>query len=215
MTRAVRIAALCLAVALMAGCVEFLDLLEITAYEESDDPRVKKTGEVLREIEEERQVRNALDLFAETGDPRYLEDARAIRPSDTALKAYDLLLAQRSGDPAAIRAAKEALTLAEAQRLNSIPGDDQVFTAEHIRRNVLGEILVAQTNLLGGSLNEDWSPPPPDAPPEQHALYQDYCETRRQIQSPPYNDDLHYIPLPPCDLGGQVAVETEQLSPGD
>lgn len=32
----------------LTGCVEFLDLLEITAYEESDDPRVKKTGRVLR-----------------------------------------------------------------------------------------------------------------------------------------------------------------------
>lgn len=198
MTRLLQLAACALLTLALSGCVEFLDLLEITAYEESDDPRVKKTGEVLREIEEERQVRNALDLFAETGDPRYLEDARAIRPNDTALKAYDVLLAQRSGDPAAIAAAKEALTLAEAQRLNAIPGDDQVFTAQHIRRNVLGEILVAQTNLLGGSLNEDWSPPPPDASPEQLALYQDYCETRRQIQGPPYNDDLSYIPLPPC-----------------
>ena len=195
--RLFRIVALWGALVLVTGCVEFLDLLEITAYEESDDERVRKTGEMLREIEEDRQVRNALDLFAETGDPRYLEDARAIRPNDTGLRAYDVLIAQRSGDPAAIEAAKKALTLAEAQRLNSIPGD-RVFSAEHIRRNVLGEILVAQTNLLGGSLQDDWSPPPPDAPPEQLALYQDYCTTRRQIHGPPYNDSLHYIPLPPC-----------------
>ena len=87
MTRVVRIVAMCVAVALMAGCVEFLDLLEITAYEESDDPRVKKTGEVLREIEEDRQVRNALDKYVETGDPRFLEDARAVHPGDTGLAA--------------------------------------------------------------------------------------------------------------------------------
>ena len=91
----------------------------------------------------------ALDLFAETGDPRYLEDPRAIKPNDTGLKAYDVLVAQRSGDPAAVEAAKEALTLAEAQRLNSIPGD-RVFTAQQIRRNVLGEIkeLRAKTEAL-------------------------------------------------------------------
>jgi hypothetical protein len=197
--------ALVLALTLSTGCVEFFELFEVQAYSESDDPAVRKTGEAIREAREEREVRENVDRFVETGDRSNLDRARELRPGDTEVRGFDVALAQLDGDPAQLEAAIEALTLAEAQRLAAIDQSLQGLTgqqqppntAEMIRRNVLGEILVAQTRLLGGSLNQDWSPPPPDAPAETQQLYANYCATRHTIMTE-HNDDLSYIPLPPC-----------------
>jgi hypothetical protein len=185
---------------LLSACLDEISaILEIAAYSESDDPEVKKTGEVLAKMKEEKDVQDALDSFASTGDPRFLEDARALRPDDTGLRAYDVVLAMRSGDPDAVEAAQEALALAEARRLEKLKSPDYQFetTAENLRRNVAGEILVAQINLLGGSLTTEWDPPGADADPETQQLYLDYCATRNQIMTE-FNDDLSYIPNPPC-----------------
>lgn len=203
--RLLRIVALVLVVALSSGCVELFDLFEVQAYEESTDPEVQRTGQALREAREEREVQESLDRFLATGDRSHLDRARELRPGDTGVRAYDVVLAQRDGDAAAVEAAQRALALAEANRLAAIDGDLQGLTgqqqppntAEMLRRNVLGEILVAQTRLLGGSLNREWNPPPPDAPAETQLLYQQYCATRHTIMTE-HNDDLSYIPLPPC-----------------
>jgi len=61
----------------------------------------------------------------------------------------------------------------------------------------LGEILVAQTNLLGGSLTNEWGAPPPDASPTIKQIFIDYCATRSEIMSS-FNDDLAYLPPTPC-----------------
>jgi hypothetical protein len=188
------------AMLLLTSCLDDLfDFFEIIAYSESDDPEIRETGETIAEIREEREVQEALDRYAETGDPRHLEAARELRPNDTAVRAYDVVQAMLGGDPAQIEAAKAALALAESQRLASLQSDDYQFetSAEMLRRNVLGEILVAQTNLLGGSLNEEWAPPGPDASPETQQLFADYCATRRQILVD-HNDNLSYLPPSPC-----------------
>lgn len=193
------------ALSMLTGCVEFFDLFEAQAFSESDDPDLKATGEAILEGKVQREVREAVDDFLETGDPVHLDRARALRPDDTEVRAMDVLVATRSGDPAAIAAAQQALTEAEARRLQGLNEDLERITgepappisAEMLHRNVLGEILVAQTRLLGGSLQTPWDPPPPNAPEDQQALYRDYCATRRTIMND-FNDNLSYIPLPPC-----------------
>ncbi len=195
-----RLAPILLAMFVLTGCLdELATLFEIMAYEESDDPEVREVGKTIREIEKEREARDKIDQFLETGDRRFLEDAKALRPDDTQILGYEVVLATQGGDPAEIEAAKQALALAEARRLNTILEElgDEPATARQLHRNVLGEILVAQTHLLGGSLTQPWEPPGPDAPPERQQLFSDYCATRTEIQTE-YDDSLSYIPLPPC-----------------
>ena len=177
---------------------ELAEVFQIIAYSESDDPDVRRTGESLAEIREEREAREALDRFIETGERRHLDDALAIRPDDTELHGYNVAAAIQGGDAGEIEAAKAALTVAEGRRLSGLtdPGDPPI-TSRHLHRNVLGEILVAQTTMLGGSLNRPWDPPSAEAPPAQQQLFADYCATRHEIQTD-FNDDLSYIPLPPC-----------------
>lgn len=202
----VRLATPLLAVFVLTGCVdELADLFEIIAFEESDDPELANTGKALREAREEGEVRELVDRFVETGDPRFLTDAKAVRPDDTEVRAMEVVLAMQGGDPDEIFAARQALALAEARRLQGI--DDNLAdltgqpqpasSAEMLHRNVLGEILVAQTRLLGGSLTAPWDPPGPDAPPTTQQLFNDYCATRNTIMTE-FDDNLSYIPLPPC-----------------
>jgi hypothetical protein len=194
-----RLVPLLLLSVVLTGCLdELAEIFVIIAYEESDDPQRRKEGETIRQHREDREAREALDSFIETGDEGFLERAIALRPDDTEYRGFAVVAATMGGDPAEIAAAKEALTLAETRRLQRLtrPGDDPV-TAAQVRRNVLGEILVAQTKLLGGSLTKAWAPPGPDASPEDQQLYGDYCATRHEIQTT-FDDDLSYIPLPPC-----------------
>lgn len=194
-----RIAPMLVVAFILAGCAaELGDMFEIIAYEESDDPNIRETGKVLRKIKEQDEVNDKLDQFRETGDPRFLDDARAIRPNDTEIIANQLVIAIREGDQEAAEKLRSDLATAEGRRLSSLtrPGDLPI-SAEQLRRNVLGEILVAQTHQLGGSLNVDWDPPPADASAERKQLYADYCATRNQIQTE-HNDSLSYIPTPPC-----------------
>ena len=181
------------------GCAELGDFFEILAYEESDDPEVQRSADVIAEIREEREVEESLRRFAETGELRHLEAARKLRPNDTGLRAYDVVVATLAGDPAEITAAKKALALAESQRLAGLSSPNFQFetTAEQLRRNMLGEILVAQTNLLGGSLTEEWSAPGPEASPTIHQIFADYCATRNEILTQ-FADDLDYLPADPC-----------------
>ncbi|NQV05576.1 hypothetical protein HQ535_03420 [bacterium] len=195
-----RLVAILLVALATTGCLDELTaIFEIIAFEESEDPQVRRTGKVLREIKDEREVENNLKLFRETGDRRYLANAKAIQPGNQSILAYEAVLATLRGDPADIEATQRAVALAESRRLQALnrPDDDPI-TAFRLRRNVLGEILVAQTEMLGGSLNRHWEPPGPDADAETLQLYQNYCATRLEIQSPPFNDSLEYIPLPPC-----------------
>lgn len=185
-------------VLLTTGCAEFIDFFEIIAYEESDDPNLRRTGTALRELKEEQEVQESLDQFLETGDPSHLDRARTLRPDDTAVRGYDVALATLNGTPDEIEAAKRRLIEAEARRLAALDiPNHPPFSAEKIRRNAMGEILVAQINLLGGSLTQDWSPPGADASDETQRLYRDYCATRNTIQTE-FNDPLSYIPNPPC-----------------
>jgi hypothetical protein len=149
-------------------------------------------------LQDDQDVQDELERFLETGDTSHLDRARELRPDDTAVRGYDVALATLRGDPTEIEAAKRRLIEAEARRLAalSIPNHPP-WSAKKIRRNAMGEILVAQIRLLGGSLSQEWSPPPPDAPEETQRLYRDYCATRNQIQTE-FDDSLSYLPNPPC-----------------
>ena len=186
----------------LTGCLDEIgELLEIIAYEESDDPSLQELGRVLAEDRKHRLANEAIDNFLRTGDRSELDRARELLPDDTGIRGYDVALATLGGDPAEIEAAQRALAIAESRRLASIDDPDNILgpvTAEKLERNVLGEILVAQTNMLGGSLNDDWDPPGPGASQEQQRLYADYCQTRSKIMAPPHSDSLSYITLPPC-----------------
>ncbi len=202
----VRLASLLVAFSMLAGCAEMADMFEIMAFEESNDPKVQRTGRVLREMQEEREFESEIDRFLETGDPTHLDRARELRPDDTGVRGYDVALATIRGTPEEIEAAKRRLILAEARRLQSVQQSmwgidprlaDPPITAAHVERNALGEILVAQTMLLGGSLNREWEAPGPDANEETQKLFRDYCATRNVIQTE-FNDPLDYLPLPDC-----------------
>jgi len=188
-----------LASLLFSACLDEISaIFEIVAYEESEDPEVRDVGEVLAEVRVAREVRTLERQFLETGDGKHLDAALELQPDDTALHGYNVALATLGGDPAQIKAAKSGLALAEARRLASLsePGDPATTPAQ-IRRNVLGEILVAQTRMLGGSLNTQWSPPPADATLETQQLFADYCATVNEIRTH-FGDDLSYISTPPC-----------------
>ena len=120
----------------LSGCAEFIDFFEIIAYEESDDPNIRKTGQAPREIKEEQDVQDALDMFLETGDTSHLDRAREIRPDDTAIRGYDVALATLLGDPDEIEVAKRRLIEAEARRLAALDiPNHPPFSAEKIRRS--------------------------------------------------------------------------------
>lgn len=194
-----RILWLLLAALALSSCAELGDFFEILAYEESADPEVQRSAKAIAELRQEREVEDSLRRFAETGELRHLEAARKLRPNDTGLRAYDAVVATLGGDPAQIEAAQKALALAESQRLAGLNTSSFQFetTAAQLRRNVLGEILVAQTNLLGGSLNEQWDAPGPEASPRTQQIFREYCATRQKILDD-FNDDLNYLPTNPC-----------------
>lgn len=197
--RIVRIVGVLLTLLMVTSCAELGDFFEILAYEESEDPEVQRTAEVIAQSREEREVEESLRRFADTGELRHLEAARKLRPNDTGLRAYDVVVATLGGDPAEIEAAQKALALAESQRLAALSSPSFQFetTAAQLHRNVLGEILVAQTNLLGGSLTEHWDAPGPESSPTIHAIFRDYCATRQELLTE-YDDDLDYLPEDPC-----------------
>lgn len=184
---------------LFSACLDEISaIFDIILFSESDDPEVRETGRQLAELRIDREARDLEQRFFETGDRSHLDAALELRPDDTELHGYNVVLATLGGDPTEIEATKKALTLAEAKRLAALRDDtDPETTADQIRRNVLGEILVAQTKMLGGSLTRNWDPPPDDAPPAAKQLYADYCATRNEIMTQ-FNDSLSYIPLPPC-----------------
>ena len=194
MKRLVRVACCLLAVFALVGCAELGDFFEILAYEESEDPEVRRSAEVIAQFREEREVEESLRRFADTGELRHLEAARKLRPNDTGLRAYDVVVASLGGDPAEIEATKKALALAEAQRLASLSSPSFQFetTAAQLNRNVLDEILVAQTNLLGGSLTEHWDAPGPESSPTVQQIFRDYCSTRQELLDN-FDDDLDYL----------------------
>ncbi len=199
MRRVVLVAWSVLAVFALSGCAELGDFFEILAYEESEDPEVQRSAAVIAEIREEREVEDSLQRFAETGELRHLEAARALRPDDTGLRAYDVVVATLGGDPAEIEAAQKGLALAESQRLARLSTASFQFetTAAQLKRNMLGEILVAQTNMLGGSLTQQWEAPGPEASPTIHAVFRDYCATREDLLVN-FDDDLNYLPADNC-----------------
>ncbi|NND74968.1 MAG: hypothetical protein HKN44_08170 [Ilumatobacter sp.] len=195
----VRIVALLMASMSLTGCIDEISaIFDIILFSESDDTEVRKTGEVLAELREEQEARDLVDRFLESGDRAHLDAALEIRPDDTELHGYNVALATLGGDPADIEATKRALAVAEGRRLSALvdPGDPPI-SASQLERNVLGEILVAQTRMLGGSLTRPWDPPAADAPPEMQQLYANYCATRGRIMDD-FADDLAYIPTPPC-----------------
>ena len=183
----------------LTGCADDIGAaFDIVLFSASDDPETRKIGEMLVEVEIDKRARVAADTFLATGDRRHLDEAIVLRPNDTGLRAFEVALATLDGDPAKIEAAQQALAEAEARRLAPLfgPGDPPL-TAAKLRRNVLGEILVAQIRMLGGSVTEPWDAPGPEASAKDQRLFADFCATRREIQTR-FDDSLSYIPLPPC-----------------
>lgn len=194
-----RLAPALLAPVVLTACIdEISEIFTIILFSESDDPDTRETGKVMAELKVADEARAEIGKFLETGDEQFLDNAIEIRPDDTEAHGFKLALATLRGDPGPIEAAKEALTLAEARRLASLkePGDPPT-SAEQLRRNVLGELLVAQTQMLGGTLSQPWDPPGDDAPPEQQQLFADYCATKGEIARD-FTDDLSYIVTPDC-----------------
>lgn len=194
-----RLAPILLAPVVMTGCIdEISEIFTIILFSESDNPDTRETGKVMAELKVADEARDEINKFLDTGDEQFLDNAIDIRPDDTEAHGFKLALATLRGDPDEIEAAKQALTLAEARRLASLkePGDPPT-SADQLRRNVLGELLVAQTQMLGQKLNEDWAPPGDDAPPERHQLFADYCATKNEIARD-FPEDLSYIRSPDC-----------------
>ncbi len=194
-----RLAPALLAPVVLTGCIdEISEIFTIILFSESDNPDTRETGKVMLELKQADEARDEINKFLDTGDEQFLDNAIDIRPDDTEALGFKLALATLRGDPDQVEAAKEALTLAEARRLAALkdPGDPPT-SAEQLRRNVLGELLVAQTQMLGQRLNQPWDPPGDDAPPEQHQLFADYCATKAEIARD-FPDDLSYIRSPDC-----------------
>ena len=184
----------------LTGCADDIDAaFDIVLFSASDDPQTRKIGEMLIETEADKQAQAATDTFLATGDRRHLDEALRLRPNDTGLRGFDVALATLDEDPAKIETAQQALAEAEARRLAPLfeGPDDPALTAAKIRENVLGEILVAQIRMLGGSVTEPWDAPGPEASAKDQRLFADFCATRREIQTR-FDDSLSYIPLPPC-----------------
>ena len=80
MYRRRRVVFVLMACLLLVGCAELGDFFEILAYEESEDPEVQRSAEVIARIREEREVEDSLQRFAETGELRHLE-ANAVQKS--------------------------------------------------------------------------------------------------------------------------------------
>lgn len=199
--RLLRLTSVLLAPIVLTGCIdEISQIFSIILLSESDDPDERETGEVLAEVRVSREARQQVDTWLETGDEQFLDNALELQPDDTELYGYKLALATLHGDPDDITASKEALALAEARRLASLrePGDPPT-TATMVRRNVLGELLVAQTRMLGGSLNTPWDPPGDDEPLQQQQLFSDYCNTKAEIARD-FAEDLSYIRTPDCPV---------------
>jgi len=180
-----RLAVAIMAPVILTGCIDELsEIFTIIAFSESDDPDVRRSGELIANNRERIEVNDLVDKFLETGDESNLDSALQIRPDDTELLAFKVALATLGGDPTGVEAAKKALALAESKRIASFlqPGATPI-TAANIRRNVLDQVLVAQTKMLGGALFEPWDPPSEGAGPGAQQLFVDYCATRNEIMT--------------------------------
>lgn len=188
----------------LSGCLDEVEtFFAVARYAESDDPDQRAIGNAIVMIDEEERTQEALDMYVETRDRRWLDEAFAIRPTDRNVLAMRIVAGILDGDDRARRLAEGDLKFevaqdrrAELARRTSGPVELDGGDRNLIDRQTQENVFALQEDVLFGEV-DPFERQVPDLNDDGTArLFEDYCRNRADLTDEA--SDVRPVQNPPC-----------------